>query len=79
MRDNVWKWVAPDPLIDTQWSDDDGKDRYPDSMLDFAFVANEAKEMKPQCSVIVTEGDFPDDEQTSDHRPVKLVVELPKR
>ena len=32
--------MKPPELIDTQWSDDgNGGDRYPDSMLDFAFVA----------------------------------------
>ena len=38
---NVWKWVASDPLIDTQWSDSDGdgKDNFPNSMLDFACLA----------------------------------------
>ncbi|MDB4766545.1 endonuclease/exonuclease/phosphatase family protein [bacterium] len=79
MRDGVWEWVTPEPLIDTQWSDDKGKDRYPDSMLDFAFVANGAKQLNPKCSVIVTEGDFPDNKQTSDHRPVRLAIELPSR
>ncbi|MDA8563850.1 endonuclease/exonuclease/phosphatase family protein [Mariniblastus sp.] len=77
MRDGIWDWIVPEPLIDTQWSDDNGTDRYPDSLLDFAFVANGAKELNARCSVLVTPGDFPDTEQTSDHRPVKLVVELP--
>ena len=77
MRDGVWKWVAPNPLIDTQWSDHNGEDRYPDSLLDFVFVANGAKELGCRCNVIVTPGDFPDSDQTSDHRPVKLTFQLP--
>ena len=79
MRDGVWDWIKPDPMVDTQWSDDNGVDRYPDSMLDFVFVAGAAKDFAYDCKVIVRPGDFPDDEQTSDHRPVKLIVRLPSR
>lgn len=76
LRDGIFEWVKPDPLIDTNWSDrdGDGEDDYPDSMLDFAFVANGATEWDVECEVIVTDGDFPDNERTSDHRPVRLVV-----
>ena len=61
-------------LADTNWSDpdDDGKDNYPDSMLDFAFVAGPAKDWNPVCRAIVRDGDFPDDDTTSDHRPIEL-------
>lgn len=74
VRDNIWSWVKPEPLTDTNWSDSDGdgNDNYPDSMLDFAFVAGPAKEWNPVCRVIVREGDFPDNETTSDHRPIEL-------
>jgi hypothetical protein len=41
-------------------------------MLDFAFVAGPAKGWKAVCKVIVRDGDFPDDEATSDHRPIEL-------
>ncbi len=74
MRDGIWTWVKPDPLVDTNWSDRNGKDNYPDSMLDFVFVAGAAKEWKAVCDVIVRDGDFPDDKSTSDHRPVELVL-----
>ena len=72
---DIWTWLKPDPLVDSNWSDDrrvtDRKvDRYPDSILDFAFVANAAKSWKGESDVIVREGDFPDDEKTSDHRPI---------
>ena len=78
IRDNVWKWVKPVELIDTNWADPDGdgKDNYPDSMLDFAFVAGPAKDWNPVCRVIVRDGDFPDDETTSDHRPIELILTL---
>ncbi|MEL7499658.1 MAG: endonuclease/exonuclease/phosphatase family protein [Planctomycetota bacterium] len=78
MRDNVWSWVKPEQMIDTNWYDDpeqpDGKDDYPGSMLDFAFVANGAKEWSQRCRVLVRDHDFPDDETTSDHRPFELLL-----
>ncbi len=76
MRDNVWKWVRPEPLIDTNWSDRDGDgiDNYIDSLLDFSFLAGAAKTWRASSRVIVRENDFPDDETTSDHRPVELIL-----
>lgn len=76
IRDNIFTWVRPVELIDTNWADNDGdgKDNYPDSMLDFAFVAGPAKDWNPVCRVIIRDGDFPDDESTSDHRPIELKV-----
>jgi endonuclease/exonuclease/phosphatase family metal-dependent hydrolase len=78
LKDNVWQWVKPEEWIDTNWYDDprnpDGKDDYPGSMLDFAFVSGPAKAWKKRCRVIVREGDFPDDELTSDHRPFELIL-----
>lgn len=76
--DNTWKWMKPDPLVDTNWSDrdGDGKDNYPDSCLDLTFVAGMAREWKSRLKVIVREGDFPDSESTSDHRPVELIATL---
>lgn len=78
MKDGVWKWIRPKEEIDSNWSDrnKDGVDDYPDSMLDFAFVANGAKDLKCECEIVVREGDFPSDETKSDHRPTVLVVEL---
>ena len=74
LKDGVWKWIRPVEEIDTQWSDRDGRDAYPDSMLDFAFVANGAKKLDWRCEIVVRDGDFPDDDTTSDHRPTVLVV-----
>ena len=68
MRDGIWEWIKPNPLIDTNWSGSGLVDTYPDSMLDFVFVANGAKDFESRCSVVVREGDFPDDDNTSDHR-----------
>ena len=77
LQDDVWKWLKPTRLIDTNWADrnEDGVDDYPGSILDFAFVAKSAKEWKTTSRVIVRDGDFPDDETTSDHRAVEMVVE----
>lgn len=80
LRDNVWMWVKPEEWIDTNWADGgrgrsgDGIDDYPDSMLDFAFVAGPAREWNPVCRNLKREGDFPDDESTSDHRPIELTL-----
>ena len=76
LSDDTWQWVRPEELVDTNWSDrdDDGVDDYPHSCLDFMFVAGDAKQWEPVSRVIVRDGDFPDDKQTSDHRPVELVV-----
>ena len=79
LADNIWLWVQPAEWIDTQWSDRNGKDAYPDSMLDFAFVAGPAKGWDPRCQVIVRDGDFPDNMETSDHRPVELRLNLRDR
>ena len=42
--DGHWRWVRPDPLIDTNWADrdGDGQDNYPDSCLDFMFLGGRA-------------------------------------
>ena len=78
MKDNVWQWIEPIELIDTNWYDNpeqpDGKDDYPGSMLDFGFVAGPAKKWRTSCKVIVRDGDFPDNEKTSDHRPFEVIV-----
>lgn len=78
LAEGVWKWIAPKTLIDTNWSDSnrDGKDDYPDSMLDFVFTAGAARQWNVAAEVIVREGDFPDTDQTSDHRPVRTTVSI---
>lgn len=81
MSGGVWKWLKPDPLVDSNWSQDrrvkdKNVDRYPDSILDFVFVANSAKDWKGKSDVLVRPGDFPDDEKTSDHRPLITRFEI---
>ncbi len=76
LRGDTWKWIRPLELVDTNWADfdEDGEDDYPGSMLDFVFTAGAAKKWSAASQVIVRRGDFPDDESTSDHRPVELVI-----
>jgi endonuclease/exonuclease/phosphatase family metal-dependent hydrolase len=69
----VWEWLKPDPLIDSNWTDDrtnPGRDLYPGSILDFVFVANGARQWRGESDVVVRPGDFPDTDRTSDHRPI---------
>jgi endonuclease/exonuclease/phosphatase family metal-dependent hydrolase len=73
IQGGVWQWLKPEPLVDSNWADDrsnPGRDRYPDSILDFVFVANGAKKWNGESDVVVREGDFPDSAKTSDHRPI---------
>ena len=75
---DVWKWVKPAELIDSNWADrdNDGQDDYPHSILDFVFVANAARTWQSFSRVVTEAGDFPDDRTTSDHRPVECVFSL---
>ena len=41
------------------------------------FVAGPAHEWQAKSWVVVRPGDFPDSDETSDHRPVAVAVELP--
>lgn len=77
-RDGIYTWIKPFPLIDTNWYDKehDGKDDFPESILDYTFVAGPAKDWKISTHVIVRANDFPDDKSTSDHRPVLTKVDV---
>jgi endonuclease/exonuclease/phosphatase family metal-dependent hydrolase len=74
----VWRIVEPADWIDTNWSDNngDGKDDYPDSVLDFAAVCTGGERLRATCEVIVRDGDFPDTKATSDHRPILLTCDF---
>lgn len=63
-----WQWVRPDELTTTQCSG--WPCRY-NSVLDFVFLNQAAQAWKAQSEIVVTPGDFPDDDTTSDHRPVR--------
>ena len=76
-----WKWLEPVRLIDTNWADDPDQpgqqDRFPDSILDFVFTATQASSWPASSQIIVREGDFPDGESRSDHRPLLATFGLP--
>lgn len=59
-------------FTDTNWYDPqrDGFDDFRDSLLDFIFVAGPARNWAARSNVIQLPGDFPDNDHTSDHRPV---------
>ncbi len=70
-------WLRPGTLIRTQCSPTNaGGCRY-NSVLDFVFVANEAKQWQGVSEIMVKEGDFPDDDIKADHRPVMAKFILP--
>lgn len=79
LDEDIFHWVRPDPMVDSNYYDEDqdGVDDYPGSLLDFVFVAGDARQWDCVCHVIVRDDDFPDDLQTSDHRPVELLVAPP--
>lgn len=62
-------------LIDTNWTGDNSEDQFRDSLLDFIFVAQGARDWAAKSTVIVRTNDFPDDEDTSDHRPVEATLD----
>ncbi len=76
LSDATWQWIEPKPMVDTNWADRnrDGKDDYPDSMLDFSFAAGPATQWTLESKIIIREGDFPDNEKTSDQRPIRTTV-----
>lgn len=74
----VWRWVEPAEKVDTNWADEDGdgRDNYPNSILDFVFVAGKAGTWPAASKILVREGDFPDDNDTSDHRPLVTTFDI---
>lgn len=72
--DQEFKWIRPEPLVDSNHSGNTGTDSFPDSILDFVTVANATEGWTTtESEVIVRPGDLPDDGDTSDHRPVRAV------
>jgi hypothetical protein len=73
-RDGVWAWVRPALLVPTfcyLWPCVD------EWVLDFVFVAGAAQQWPATATIVVRDGDFPDTELTSDHRPVMAEFLLP--
>jgi hypothetical protein len=78
VRDDIWEWIQPKEIIDTNGADQnpDGIDDYPRLVLVFVFVSNGATNWKLACQVIAAEGDFPDTDRTSDHRPLEVTIKF---
>ncbi len=71
---DTFKWLKPAEIVATNWSDtrpQDGKNDY-NSVLDFIFVAGNG--VKGSSTILVRNNDFPDDDYTSDHRPIVSLV-----
>lgn len=69
VEDNVFEWSVPSTLRRTQCN----PDFY--SVLDFAFVAGDAKFWPHQTTIINTP--CIDNSDTADHRPIETVIDLP--
>ena len=63
----TFAWVEPDTLRRTQ-------DSSFNSVLDFVFLANTEGIISGTSRIIVEPGDFPDDGDTPDHRPVEATL-----
>ena len=68
--EGVFSWVRPGNLVRTQ-------DSSFNSVLDFVFVAGNTSTWEMESEIIQRPGDFPDDNQTSDHRPVLASFSIP--
>lgn len=71
----VFEWEKPNSLVATQFSDSnsDGINDH-NSVLDFFWTANTAQQWTSSPEIVVRSGDFPDDNQTSDHRPIAVTL-----
>jgi hypothetical protein len=67
----VFVWVRPAELVTTQCSGWPCRYR---SVLDFVFVSGAAQQWQATAEIVVAPGDFPDDNTTPDHRPVRVVL-----
>lgn len=72
--DGVWRWLRPRTLVSTRCG---GWPCGFEEILDFVFVANGAQGWAGSSHIVVEPGDFPEDESTSDHRPVRAELLLP--
>lgn len=64
LQDGVWEWVRPEDIVRTQCSNFN-------SVLDFVFVGAGAQDWTAESEILFSEDTYcPDDNDTSDHRPV---------
>lgn len=67
VANDVFTWIRPATLIRTQDSEHD-------SVLDFVFVAHPQPSWTMTSTIIVEPTDFPNDNTTPDHRPVRADI-----
>jgi hypothetical protein len=70
-KDDVFQWLRPEVLDRTQYSRS-----FPASVLDFVFLADRSNEIHGSSEIIVKPGDFPDNDKTPDHRPLRASILL---
>ena len=70
-KDQEFTWVRPSSLAKTQ------KSPSFNSVLDFVFVSKAAAPFAGTSTIIVRNGDIPDDGDMSDHRPVAATFRFP--
>jgi endonuclease/exonuclease/phosphatase family metal-dependent hydrolase len=70
-EDDVFEWLRPTMLSETQYSPS-----YDPAVLDFVFLANDEGAVSGTSEIIVEPDDFPDDHTTSDHRPIMATLIL---
>ena len=67
----TFKWVQPATLVTTHDSDYN-------SVLDFVFLADAPEALAATSRILVEAGDFPNNEDTPDHRPVEATITITK-
>lgn len=74
------EWERPAASVASQFSDANGDGRNDhESVLDFVWTAGEARTWEIETEIVVRDGDFPDDNRTSDHRPLSAVIDATPR
>lgn len=73
--DNVFKWVKPADLVPTQCTVDGNRCVF-NTVVDFVFVSGDAQTWNGTSRIVVRDGDLPDDDFSSDHRPVLARFEI---
>ena len=66
---DVFTWVRPERLIRT-------KNAPGNEVQDFVFTSGLPEGWKVTSHIVIRSGDFPDGDETSDHRPVVATIEM---
>jgi endonuclease/exonuclease/phosphatase family metal-dependent hydrolase len=68
----VFTWIRPTRIASTQ-------DSALGAILDFVFISGrDTWTWKTTSTIIVEKGDFPDTDETPDHRPLTATIEIPE-